>query len=386
MKNNVIAIATGSRAEYGSLCLLIKKIIESKKLKLLLYVTGMHLLTKYGKSIDIIREDKIPIHRIIQMYPDQKEYCPDILGNSVGIAIQGFTDAFNKDKPDILLVSGDRFEIFSAVIAASTLNIAIGHIQGGDRVKYGQVDEYIRHSISKFAHLHFPGTESSAERLIKMGEEDWRIHSVGSPFIDQIYQMNLSTRNDIFKKFSLDINKKAILCLFHPFIPEAEKAGKQMGTILNTLKEIGIQTIILYSNNDPGSDKVIEMIEENRHVNYFKIHKNLSRFDYLSLLKNVDLFIGNSSSGCVESPTFKLPTIITGGRNVDRETAENVLRVPIEKDLIKKKIKEALSDKFKEKCKRVVSPYGDGKASERIVKILEDITIDEKFKLKILTY
>ena len=166
-----IAVVTGSRAEYGNIHILLKKIQKSKNLDLLLYVTGMHLLEKYGKTIELIKKDNIPIHKIIQMYPQEDINSLETLGNAIGKAIQGFTNAFYDDKPDLLMVPGDRFEVFSAVLAAATLNIPIAHIQGGDSAKSSQVDEKIRHSITRFAHLHFPACESSAERLKKMGEE-----------------------------------------------------------------------------------------------------------------------------------------------------------------------------------------------------------------------
>ena len=341
MKNLMkkIAVVTGSRAEYGNIHILLKKIQKSKNLDLLLYVTGMHLLEKYGKTIELIKKDNIRIHKIIQMYPQEEIHSLETLGNAIGKAIQGFTNAFYDDKPNLLLVPGDRFEVFSAVIAAASLDIPIAHIQGGDSAKSSQVDEKIRHSISKFAHLHFPACKSSAERLKKMGEEEWRIHNVGGVSLDQIYEMQLMDKEEIFKKYGLNINETTVLCVYHPYIPEAEEAGNQMEEILNALKQLNLQSIIIYPNNDLGSDEIIHVIERNRKFKKFKIYKNIPRFDYLSLLKNIDLFIGNSSSGIVETPTFKLPFLNIGPRNKGRETGTNSINISnINLDSIKHEI------------------------------------------------
>lgn len=382
-----IAVVTGSRAEYGNIYLMLKKIQESKNLELLLYVTGIHLLEKYGKTIKLIKKDKLQIHKIIPMYPQEEISSPEALGNAISLAIQGFTNAFHDDKPDLLLVPGDRFEVFSAVIAAASLDIPIAHIQGGDSSESSQVDEWIRHSISKFAHLHFPACKSSAERLKKMGEEEWRIHNVGGVSLDQIYEMQLLEKEVIFKKLGLNIDETTVLCVYHPYIPEAEKAGEQMEEILTTIRQMNLQAIIIYPNNDLGSDKIIRVIESNSNIKNFKIFRNIPRFDYLSLLKNIDLFIGNSSSGIVEAPTFNLPFLNIGSRNRGRETGNNTINIStINVEKIKFEINRALSAEFKSICQKTVNPYGNGKASEKIVKILEDLKIDKKFLSKILTY
>ena len=265
-----ICVVTGSRSEYGILRFLLKKIVESKKLELLLVVTGMHLLKKFGNTISQIMEDKIPISKKISMYSENGDNEVN-LGWAVGNAIKNFTDVLFELKPDILLVLGDRYEPFAAVIAASTLSIPIAHIHGGDNVFRGQIDEQIRHAITKFAHIHFPATPKSAKRIELMGEEKWRIHMVGSPSIDMIYQEKLLNKIEICKKFNLDSIKPLILCVQHPYVFESKQAGKQMKITLKILKEMALQTIIVYPNNDPGFELIIEEIEASRNYNNFKI-------------------------------------------------------------------------------------------------------------------
>lgn len=369
-----ICVITGNRADFGILKILINKIILSKKLELMLYVTGTHLLKKFGHTIDLIKKDKIRIKRKIFMYPEIMINKQD-LGRSIGEAIMDFTDFFNIDNPDLVLVLGDRFEMFCAVIAATSLRIPIAHIHGGDNVQGGQIDEQIRHAITKFAHIHFPATKKSAERIQKMGEEKHRIFMCGSPSIDMLKNYTLLNKTQICRKLGLDYSKKIIICIFHPYIPEHKLAGKQMMRIINVLKRFVYQKVIIYPNNDLGNNLIISKINEIED-NDFKIFKNLDRIDYLSLLKNSDLMVGNSSSGVIDSSTFKIPVVNIGKRNRGRESAENVISCGF-KDLFKSVLK-GLTPEFKEICKNVKSPYGEGNASKKIVKILEDLKIDSK--------
>lgn len=385
MKKKNVCVITGARSEYGIFRLLLKKIIESKLLELSLLVTGIHLLKEYGKTIEFIKEDNIPIAEIIPMY-DEDDHSKIYLGKAVGRAIIEFTKALDRIKPDLLLVLGDRYEPLAAVLAASTLSIPIAHIHGGDSVYQGQIDEQIRHAITKLAHIHFPATPKSYERIKMLGEEEWRIHMVGSPSIDMIFEEKLLNKKELCQKFGLNPTKKIVLCVQHPYIFESNQAGEQVNLTLKILKELNLQTIITYPNNDPGTELIIDAIESNQNVPYFKIYRNLNRIDYLSFLKNSDLLIGNSSSALIESPIFKLPVINIGNRNKGRESAENVINVPHDYSEIKKSIYKALSDEFKIFCQKVKNPYGDGKASERIVKILEKIKIDKQLLIKKLSY
>lgn len=387
MSKKKICIVTGARSDYAYLELIIKKVEESENLELSLFVTGLHLLKKYGETIKIIKNDGFPIKKVIPMY-DENNFEQENLGKYVGKAILNFTEALNEEKPDILLVLGDRYEPLAAVIAATTLSIPIAHIHGGDNVFQGQVDEQIRHAITKFAHIHFPATQKSERRIELLGEEKWRIHMVGSPTIDKINleKKKLISKEDICKDFKFTRYEKLVLCIQHPYIFEADLAGSQIKTTLDVLKKLSLQTIIIYPNNDPGSDLIIKEIESNRDVQNFRIRKNLERKVYLSLLNNVDLLIGNSSGGLIESPMFKLPVVNIGDRNRGRESGDNVINVAPVYSEIEKGVSKAFSDEFKAFCKMVKNPYGDGKASDRIIKILENLEINMKLMKKRLTY
>ena len=378
-----ICIVTGTRAEYSYLKIIIKKIINSKKLSLSLIVTGMHLLEEYGYTIDLIKKDNIPITKIIPMY-NENDSSNSALGKAVGSSIIKFTEVLIELKPDVLLVLGDRYEPLVAAIAASTLKIPIAHIHGGD--VSGTVDESLRHAITKLSHIHFPASPKSAKRIELMGEEKWRINMVGSTTIDNILHEKLLSKQEICKEFELNESERIALCIQHPNVYESEIAGEQMKITLQVLRDLNLQVIIIYPNNDIGSELIIEVIKEFETHPKFRIFKNIQRRIYLSLLKNVDFLIGNSSSGLIESPIFKVPVINIGDRNKGRETAENVIDVIHDYDEIKNAIKKALSKEFRALCNIIKNPYGDGKASERIVKILEDLKIEKKILIKKLTY
>ncbi len=385
MSKKKICIVTGARSDYAYLKPIIEKIERSTKLEMFLVVTGIHLLEEHGNTFETIIKDGFHITKIIQMY-DPKEKSKLRFGKSVGKAIINFTDCFNEIKPDIVLVLGDRYEPLAAVIAASTLSIGIAHIHGGDNVYKGQIDEQIRHAITKFAHIHFPATLKSSKRIILMGEEPWRVNMFGSPTMDGIREPEKLSKEELFKELQLNPTERTVLCVQHPYIVESNKAGEQMAMTIQILKDLNIQSIIIYPNNDPGSELIIDEIELNKNIPNFRIYPDLDRSIFLSLLNHVNLMIGNSSSGLIETPFFKLPVVNIGDRNKGRESAENVINVPHNYDDIKKAINKALSDEFKTFCQKVENPYGEGKTSEQIVEFFEKLKIDKDFLIKKLTY
>ena len=378
-----ICVVTGTRADYGYLKLIIEKIEKSDKLNLILVVTGMHLLESHGNTIELIKKDKLPITKIIPMYKDN-DATSISLGIAVGESIISFTKVFDELKPDLILILGDRYEPLAAAVSASTLKIPVAHIHGGDIS--GTVDEIIRHSITKLSHIHFPATPKSAERIKRMGEEEWRIYMVGSTSVDIAMAENLLEKKDLYDRYGLNSSEKLILCVQHPNVYESEKAGEQIKVTLQALKDMDLQTIIIYPNNDLGSDLIIKEIEGQKTNPKFKIFKNLERVFYLSLLKHADVLIGNSSGGLIESPIYHLPVVNIGTRNKDRERVENVIDADFEIQSIKNAIQKAISKEFKEQCLQIKNPYGDGKASDRILEVLEDIEISDNLLIKKLAY
>jgi GDP/UDP-N,N'-diacetylbacillosamine 2-epimerase (hydrolysing) len=379
-----VCVLTGTRAEYGLLKPVMNAIREHSNLELSLIVTGMHLSEEFGYSVDEIITDGFEITERVEMNPEEDTGFS--MAQSVGRGIMGISDALRKIKPDILLVLGDRIESLAGVIASAYMNIPVAHIHGGDSAGAG-LDESVRHAITKFAHIHFPVTEKSAERILKMGENDWRVYIVGAPCLDTILNTKFLTREEVEKKFDLDLTKPAILLVQHSVTTEPEKAEQQILETLNAIKELKYQTIAICPNSDAGGRSIIKQIKEygSNHL-FIKHYKNLSQSEYLSLLKYVSVMIGNSSSGIIESSSFKLPVVNIGTRQEGRERANNVIDVDYDKDEIKNAIMKALSNEFKEKLRYCRNPYGDGKAGKIVADMLAEIKIDNRLLQKKLIY
>lgn len=381
-----VVVTTGARAEYAILKPLLNKIKDSNGLELKLIVTGMHLVPEYGLTINEIKGDGFRIDTEVQMYLEDESNLA-YHGKALARGVDGFTEVLMQIKPDILVITGDRLEALAAVLSAATLRIPIAHIHSGEKTDSGHIDEPIRHSITRFAHIHFPPTQESANRLIKMGEEPWRIYKVGALGLDTILNQQPIPKGKISAKLGLNPAEPIIVCIFHPVHLERENMGKQMHEIVKALNELKLQTVTIYPNNDAGGRDIIAQIENVRDSSFIKVFPTLPHLQYASLLRHADVLIGNSSSGIIEAPSLKLPVVNIGSRNVGREHAENVIFVNANKEEIMGAIKKALYDEdFKKKVKLCSSPYGDGKASHRIIKVLSEINIDKKLLQKRITY
>ena len=374
-------VVTGTRAEYGILKPVLSSIKKHPQLELSLLVTGMHLSHEFGYTINEIEKDGFDIDFKIDMLlsGDTK----GSMAKSIAIGILGMTEAIELAKPDIILICGDRSEPFAATIASAYLTVPVAHLLGGDAARGSNIDDSIRHAITKFAHIHFTATKKHKERIIKFGEEPWRVHLVGSPAINSISYLEETSAKNFARKINLNLDKPIILVVQHPTTIGAENTTDEIKETLNAIVELKHQTILIYPNADAGGRNMINVIKKYEKYSFIKTFKNLPHKDYLSLMKVVSVMIGNSSSGIIEAPSFHLPVVNIGPRQKGREQAGNVIDVSYDKNKIIKAIKKALYDsKFKEKVKKCKNPYGDGKTSERIVKILSEVKIDEKLLQK----
>jgi len=377
-------VLTGTRAEYGLLKPVMHTIKNDSQLELSIITAGMHLSKEFGYSINEIIKDGFKINEKVSMNP--KEDTGHSMVESIGIGLVGMANAFDKIKPDLLLVLGDRIEALAGVIAAAYMNIPIAHIHGGDSTRAG-LDESARHAITKFAHIHFTVTKKSAERVGKMGEDDWRIFIVGAPGLDTILNINYLSKDEIEKRFNLENEKPFIIFLQHAVSTEPEKAEAQAVETLEALNELSIQTVAIYPNSDAGGRKIISQIKKYEKNGFFKSFKNLPQIEYLSLLKYANVLVGNSSSGIIESSSFNLPVVNIGIRQDGRERSNNVLDVDYDKTQIKKAIEKALyDDSFREIVNKSINPYGEGKASSAIVKVLKELEISPKLLQKKISY
>lgn len=386
-----IAVVTGARAEYGYLKPLMKKIEDNTELELSLYVTGMHLLKEYGNTIQEFERDGFRIAKTIDMDVKVNNTNFD-MALSIGKGITGFANAFKEDNPDIVVVFADRIEPFAAATAATSMNILVAHIEGGD-VGLGDIDDNLRHAITKLAHLHFTSSNQSKERVLKLGEEEWRVFKVGALSLDTILNEKLIHREELCRKYKIP-NKPLILISYHPITTEWQDAKKQMEIVMNSVIEIAnkenMEIIVIYPNAYPGGFQIINAIKKSiQKSKIIHVFENLPHLDYVSLMAISFVFVGNSSSGIIEAPSLGIPYVCIGTRQEGRERAKNVIDVGYSKDEITAGVKRALSDKdFLDVVKKCESPYGDGeaRASERIVKVLSEIEINKRLLQKKITY
>jgi len=357
---------------------------KDKMLKLSTIVTGMHLNKEFGYSINEIIKDGFEINARVRMDTvEDNNFC---MATSIGKGIIGIAKEISKIKPDLLLVLGDRTEALAGTIAAAYMNTPIAHIHGGDSGRAG-LDEPARHAITKFAHIHFPATKKSADRIIKMGEDKKNVFITGAPCIETILNEDLLTEKEIEKKIELDLQKPLILLIQHAVSTEPEKAKEQIIETLKAIEALKYQTVIIYPNSDAGGREIIKQIKRYQHLPYIKTYKNLLQKEYLSILKYSSVMLGNSSSGIIESSSFKTPVVNIGIRQEGRERAENVIDCDHKKDDIIKAVKKALYDEdFKKRVNTCENPYGKGKTSELIVKILKENYLNNDILKKKLTY
>ncbi len=380
-----ICVVTGTRAEYGILRPVIAAVKKYERLELQLVAAGMHLSDEFGKTINDIQNDGLEIQEQVKMLPDADDGAA--MGKALGKGIAGFIDAFKKITPEIVVVLGDRIEAFAAAVAASFLNIPVAHISGGDKTRAGR-DEEMRHAITKFAKIHFPATPGSGERLIRMGEDSWRVFVVGEPSIDTMLQEKLLEKEALNAQYSFDFTRPYALVVQHPVTTEADKAAEQMRTTLEAVKKEKMPALILYPNADSGGRQMIGIIKEYEKEKILgcAVIKSLPHVAYLSIMKHAACIVGNSSSGIVEAPTLKVPTVNIGIRQEGRECASNVVHVSQGEEQIRRAIKTVLSPPFKEQVKFCVNPYGEGNTSKKIAEVLATIPLDDRLLKKTIAY
>ena len=382
-----IAFVTGTRAEYAVLCPAMKAVKRHPKLKLFVIATGMHLMPEFGHTVEEIEKDGLRVHAKVPMYLSGDTGAT--IARSLGIGVIGFTQAIEQIAPDIVVVLGDRTEILAAVVAAAHMNIPVAHIHGGDSTTGGCIDEQIRHAITRFAHIHFPATPKSAERLIKMGEEPWRIHIVGPLGIYAMPQNDFIPKKKLAQQLNFDPDKSIFLVVQHPVTTQSEKAGAQMRETMEALAELKQQAVIIYPNTDAGGRAMIDVIKEyESKYPMLKVYKSLPYLTFVSLMKCADAMIGNSSSAIIEAPLFGTPVVNIGIRQEGRERGYNVIDVPHEKEKIVKAIQRALTDKeFRKKIREHVNPFDIEKGGgEKIAEILSSVEINNRLLQKRLTY
>ncbi len=375
---------TGSRSEWGYLRPILE-ICKNKKINFKLCASNMLILDSFGEASKEIEKDGFKIDEKIFMALDGHNNVT--MAKSLGILMSSFTDTLFREKPDWLIVAGDRGETLIAVVAAAYMNIPIAHIQAGELS--GNIDGQARHAIGKFAHLHFASNLDAYRRLKKLGEQEFRIFNYGAPQLDDLYDFKYInfTKKTLQKKYNLNEKKDYIVCVYHSVVEEGLKNKDNFNKFMqftNSLKDFN--KIWISSNNDAGSNLIKDVFYKNRKSNDY-LFNNLPRKDYLAFLKYSKLIIGNSSSGIIESSSFKIPCINVGRRQNKRLRPKNVIDVPIIKlELLKNSFKKAISKKFRSSFKSLKNPYGNGKSSAKIINQILKTNINDKLLYKELEY
>ena len=377
-----VFVVTERRADFSRFKPILEIIDNDVNLNYDLVVTGIHLLESHGKTINEIIEGGFEVFKTVKMFEDNVDKDSGAeMTKALGRVTMGLVEAIEESKPDIILSGFDIGANLAVSIAGAHMNIPVVHIQGGEVC--GTIDESIRHAVSKFSHYHLVSNNDAKNRLIKMGEIPKHVFVVGCPSIDAMLDITINTPNEIEEKFCIDVHKKFFLVLQHPVTTELHKAKKQIKETLKAVKKSGVESVLIYPNNDAGSQAIIGEIK-NSNIKYFP---TLTLKDYVSLLSYATALIGNSSSGIHETATFKIPTINIGTRQQGRLRPENVLDVDYQEYEITGAINKILNDKkFLNDVKYCINPYGDGRSANRIMNILKKINIGNNIIQKRITY
>ena len=377
-----ICVVTGTRAEYGLLYWLLRGIEAADDFELQIIATGMHLSPEFGRTFLQIQKDGFIINNKVEMLLSSDSEIG--ITKSIGLGMIGFADAFANLQPHLLVVLGDRFEIFSAVSAATVARIPIAHLHGGETTE-GVFDESFRHAITKMSHLHFTSTLEYRNRVIQLGEQPDRVWNVGSPGTENIQRLALLSRDALEESIGFSLGKRNLLITFHPVTLECSTAKKQFSNLMNTLDELEDTHLFFTKANSDTDGRIInEIIDDyvKAHLGKAIAHTSLGQVRYLSAMQYMDGVVGNSSSGLLEAPSFRIGTINIGDRQRGRIKAESVIDCDPSVEGIRAALERLFSRSFQEKIKNVVNPYGEGGVAEKIIEIIRGCVLNGILKKK----
>ena len=395
MKMRRICVFTGNRAEYGLQYPILRALASDTRLEYFLLVSGAHLLEDFGRTVAEIERDGFHVHRQIRIDMEQDSLAGT--ARAIGSGILNLSHALEDVRPEFLIVYADRFEGFAAVIAGSQMNIPVAHVEGGDLTEGGALDDSVRHAMTKLAHLHFTTNEQASERIRRMGEEPWRVHTVGLPALDLVAEGLYASPDEVINLLAIDLRRPIVLFTQHSVTTEFESAGEQVRPSLEAMASLaqrGYQVVITYPNNDAGGRRIIHQIEElaRRGISNIAIRKSLGRYYFHGLLNVIGHFgrgacVGNSSGGIKETPAFRCPAVNIGSRQRGRLRADNILDVPYDMEAIVEAVRRCVEDEtLRLRCQTCDNPYGAGDAGKRIADVLATIPIDMHLLQKRMTY
>lgn len=376
-----ILFITGSRGEWGYIRPILRRIQQREDVDYRLVVTNMHLLPAYGNSYQEIEQDGFDIHYKVRMAIEGGDHVSH--AKSLGVCLEALPDILDVERPDWVVLAGDRGEQLMGAIAASYTYTPVAHIQAGELS--GNIDGMTRHAIGKLTHMHLAANQDAADRLVKLGEEPFRVFNVGAPQVDEMVAAQYTKLADLESKYSVSLSDGFYVAVMHPVTEEASSAGDQARVFVEALNELDAPKMAILPNNDAGSLSVRQAITGLRRGDWH-LFANIPREDYLGLLKEALCIVGNSSSGLLEAPTFKTAAVNMGRRQDMRFRGKNVIDVPFEKGKIVDAIERATSPEFQASLADCENPYGDGHSSERILDLLLSVSADSRWMVKRLTY
>jgi len=379
MTKRKVCVVTGTRAEYGLLYWLMKEIEIEKDLELQIIATGMHLSPEFGNTYQQIEKDGFNIDKKVDISLVSDTEIG--ISKSIGLGVVGFANALAELQPDLMVVLGDRYEIFSSACAAMVAKIPIAHIHGGELTE-GAIDDPIRHSVTKMSHLHFVATNNYKDRVIQLGEHPNRVFNVGGLGVDSISRLKLLSKSDFEKAIDFQLGERNIMVTFHPATLENSNPMDQFQALLDSIESLKNTKIIFTKANSDTNGRVInnmidDYIDKTDNAVAFK---SMGQLNYLSALQFVDAVVGNSSSGLLEAPSFNIGTIDIGDRQRGRIKADSVISCLPNTNSIKNAFKELYSEQFQNKVKQVKNPYGSGGASRKILEIIRDFDLSGVIK------
>ncbi len=374
-----IAVITTSRADYGHLYWPLRDLSNHDEVDLRIVVLGSHLSPEFGYTIQEIEKDGFKIAARIECLLSSDS---DVgMAKTIGIATLSLSDLFGEMRPDLLLLIADRYEMLAPASVALALRIPIAHIEGGE-ISEGAIDDAVRNALTKMSHIHFTSTHEARRRVIAMGEEEWRVHRAGAPSLDHLRRQTLLSREQVESRVGMDLRLPTILVVYHP-VTIARDTVQEADALFAALEALSDQILFCYPNADAGSRTLIERTKA--FLGYRKPERlfvNLDALTYWSLLQHVNLLIGNSSSGIMETASFALPTVNIGLRQQGRERALNVLDAAPEMNSILEAVTKASSTAFRDSLKAMTNPYGEGCASEKIVRVLTSVPLSQDLLMK----
>ncbi len=387
MKKRIIGVFTGNRAEYGLQFPVLKAIDTHPELEYRLFVSGAHLDENFGKTLEEIKKDGFRVDAEVKIEMDAGTLESNV--QAIGSGILSIGNALSRIKPDMMVVYADRFEGLAAVVASTQMNIPTAHIEGGDLTEGGALDDSVRHAMTKLSHLHFTTNQQASNRILGMGEEEWRVHTVGFPAIDLISQGNFATPDEVVERLGMDLNTPIILFTQHSVTTEFDVAAEQVEPSLRALEELavsGIQIIATYPNNDAGGRSIIQKLVEMdaRAIDGIQVHRSLGRYLYhgvLALAKDSNrrvVCVGNSSSGIKETPVFGCPSVNIGSRQSGRLRGQNIIDTDYTTQPIVDAVMRCMEDEvFRKICHKTDNPYYLGNVGKKIADVLASVSINE---------